>query len=457
MDTVTETKPSAVLNELPVEEQKDSIVAVDFKMVTFALAGKDYAIDIMKVKEIAKAGNFTYVPNTVPFVLGVYNLRGEIIPIVDLRRFFNIEVPEYSKSTLESMLIVTVEDQLFGVVVDAIDKVIGIQKSTIQPPHPLFGDINIKYISGVAESNDRLYVLLDVDRIFGVRGPVRMEEQTQSSATASEPQVAVPETKEVSATRVAAEPAKENVTNIDYTFIRDSLQKLKSFYVSPVNETWIKRRFEEWAASKGGSNVQLLTTQDADSFLSSFYSSQTGVFWSKEYAEAVFKSLPDNSAKQITVWNPGCGKGYESYSLACVLKKRYPNARIKIYAQDVDLLNISNAPLLQIPAEVAGGWYKSFVVQSVSGGYTFASEIKDMILFEYHDCIHANTMPVVDIIFARDLLSFLAPSVQATLLGDFDEKLKGNGIVFVGENETLAHIRDWSEKMINSIVVYTKG
>ena len=143
--------------------------------------------------------------------------------------------------------------------------------------------------------------------------------------------------------------------------------------------------------------------------------------------------------------------------MACVLKKRYPNARVKIYAQDVDLLNISNAPLLQIPAEVAGGWYKSFVVQSVSGGYTFASEIKDMILFEYHDCIHANTMPVVDIIFARDLLSFVAPSVQATLLGDFDEKLKGNGVVFVGENETLAHIHDWSEKMINSIVVYTKG
>ena len=450
MDTVTETKSSAVLNELPVEEQKDSIVAVDFKMVTFALAGKDYAIDIMKVKEIAKAGNFTYVPNTVPFVLGVYNLRGEIIPIVDLRRFFNIEVPEYSKSTLESMLIVTVEDQLFGVVVDAIDKVIGIQKSTIQPPHPLFGDINIKYISGVAESNDRLYVLLDVDRIFGVRGPVRMEEENQTSVTTSEPQHTMPEKKEVSTTRVA-EPARENITNIDYTFIRDSLQKLKSFYVSPVNEAWVKRRFEEWAASKGGNNVQLLEPQDADSFLSSFYSSQTGD------AESVFKSLPDNSAKQITVWNPGCGKGYESYSLACVLKKRYPNARVKIYAQDVDLLNISNAPLLQIPAEVAGGWYKSFVVQSVSGGYTFASEIKDMILFEYHDCIHANTMPVVDIIFARDLLSFVAPSVQATLLGDFDEKLKGNGVVFVGENETLAHIHDWSEKMINSIVVYTKG
>ena len=55
----------------------EQMIVVDFKMVTFSLAGKDYAIDITRVKEIAKAGNFTYVPNTSPFVLGVYNLRGD--------------------------------------------------------------------------------------------------------------------------------------------------------------------------------------------------------------------------------------------------------------------------------------------------------------------------------------------------------------------------------------------
>ena len=140
---------------------------IDYKMVTFSLAGKDYAIDIMKVKEIAKAGRFTYVPNALPFVLGVYNLRGEIIPIVDLRLFFNIEVPEREYDAIENMLIVSVGDQIFGVVVDDIDKVVGIQKSTINPPHPLFGDINIKYIQGVVEVNNRLYILLDIERIFG--------------------------------------------------------------------------------------------------------------------------------------------------------------------------------------------------------------------------------------------------------------------------------------------------
>ncbi|UZV96671.1 chemotaxis protein CheW, partial [Treponema pallidum] len=105
---------------------REPLAVIDFKMVTFSLAGKDYAVDIMQVKEIAKAGSFTYVPNTSPFVLGVYNLRGDIIPIIDLRRFFNIPAPRKSRQAIENMVIVTVEDQTFGVVVDGIDKVIGV-------------------------------------------------------------------------------------------------------------------------------------------------------------------------------------------------------------------------------------------------------------------------------------------------------------------------------------------
>ena len=148
------------LDERKVQE------TVDFKMVTFSISGKDYAIDIMYVKEIAKAGQFTYVPNTLPFVVGVYNLRGEIIPILDLRIFFNISDKKDEESKLQNLLILTVNEQTFGVIVDKIDKVVGIQKSSIQPSHPLFADINIKYIAGVIENNKHLYILLDVERIF---------------------------------------------------------------------------------------------------------------------------------------------------------------------------------------------------------------------------------------------------------------------------------------------------
>ena len=465
METIADIKEALLQNsESTGEEQKDRISAVDFKMVTFSLAGKDYAIDIMKVKEIAKAGHFTYVPNTMPFVLGVHNLRGDIISIIDLRRFFNIEVPARSKDSLESMLVVNVEDQLFGVVVDVIDKVVGIQKSSIQPPHPLFGDINIKYIYGVVES----YVLLDVDRIFGVRTPTTtLAEKTQiadaefADETPSQPMVSNAVPVAVAQPKVAPPPAPKEpevftAKDSDYSFIVDSLQKLKSFYVTPVNEAWVKHRYEEWVGQRGHDNTQLVNIQDAEAFLAPFYSANTAAFWPKEYAENIYKALPENNAKQICVWNPGCGKGYEAYSLACILRKKYPDARIKVYAQDVDLLSISNAPLLMVPPEVANSWYAPFVVQSVSGTYSFKPEIKEMVLFEYHDCMHTNNMPVIDMIFSRDLISFLKPDVQATLLEDFDEKLKGNGKIILGENENLAYLSNWSETMVGSVVVYGK-
>ena len=122
----------AVAEESSREDSRNEQTTIDFKMVTFSLSGKDYAIDIMNVKEIAKAGNFTYVPNVLPFVVGVYNLRGEIIPILDMRLFFNVRTACDEKTELENLLILTIEEQTFGIIVDKIDKVVGVQKSSIQ-------------------------------------------------------------------------------------------------------------------------------------------------------------------------------------------------------------------------------------------------------------------------------------------------------------------------------------
>ena len=156
------------------------------------------------------------------------------------------------------------------------------------------------------------------------------------------------------------------------------------------------------------------------------------------------------------VWNPGCGKGYEAYCLACVLKKRYPDSRIRVYAQDVDLLSITNASLLTIPQEYASTWLAPFISESVSGSLVFSPEIKDMIMFEYHDCTNTNSVPNADFIFCRDLLSFLPEDIQDNVLLDFEDRLKGNGIMILGENESLAGKMQWSEKLIENISVYTK-
>ena len=394
MENIEET---ATLTAQKIEEARNEhISATDFKMVTFTLAGKDYAIDIMKVKEIAKANRFTYVPNTAPFVLGVYNLRGDIIPIIDLRLFFNIEVPESKSADLENLIIVTIEEQTFGVVVDSIEKVVAIHSSTIQPPHPLFGDINIKYIYGVVESNNRLYILLDIDRIFGTKSHVQNEQKLSLVKTSTE------KVELESGSKKASNAPGKNAQagkNLDLSFIVDSLSKIKKFNVTSLNEQWVNARFTEWQDERKDKSLQLADEKDADAFLNPFYSPCNLQFWSKAYADLIYKCLPETSAKQINVWNIGCAKGYESFSLACLLKKRYPDARVRIYAHDTDLLCVSNAPLLTVPPAFASDWYAPYLTKTVSGDATFSQEIKDMVLFEYHDCLHNNSLPDVDIIF----------------------------------------------------------
>ena len=450
------------LNEA-LQEKKEAASYVDFKMVTFSLADKDYAIDIMYVKEIAKAGRFTYVPNTLPFVLGVYNLRGEIIPILDLRLFFNVEVHDQQDKKLQNLLILTLDDQTFGLVVDKIDKVVGVQKSTIQPPHPLFADINIKYISGVVENNNRLYVLLDILRIFGSKdsnenkeaaveqmaknAQIPAEAKTAPSAKASAPASAAPQT---------APAKKEEPQNLDIKFIAESLKSYKNFDMSQINETWVKHRYTEWASERGHDKTQLQNSADADAFMSNFYSSFTGTWWSKDYADCVKNLLPENNAKQIVVWNPGCGSGVETYCLACVLKSRYPEAKIRIYAQDVDLLGVSNASLLSVPANVEGTWLSPYLTKKANGENTFNQEIKDSIMFEYHDCKNTNVLPMLDVIFARDFLSFLDVKSQENILSEFFEKMKGNGIAIVGENEIIPMSYGFGEISKGAVTAYTK-
>lgn len=423
------------------EPRVEQIAVIDYKMVTFSLAGKDYAIDIMQVKEIAKAGRFTYVPNTSPFVLGVYNLRGDIIPIIDLRIFFNIPTKTREVDALESMIIIHVDDQTFGIVVDAIDKVVGISKSSIQPPHPIFGDINIKYIHGVVENQGRLYILLDVSRIF-------VSKKKAAEAAAKE------EIQPVLATTLKTDNKTRD--QLDISFIGDALAALVKFHVSPINKDWVSRRFSQWRDSRSAGSTQLASEAEARQYLEPFMSPETGIIWSDAYASSVFSLLPSNQAKQINVWNIGCGKGFESYSLAVLLKEKYPNSRIRIYANDSDLLAISNAPMLSVSESQMTSRYKPFLVQGTGGAWTFNQTIRDMILFEYHDCTHQNSVPMMDIIVSRDVLSFLTPEQQEYVISDFSEKLKDNGIILLGQNEVMPKQSGWSRIVQGDLSGFSK-
>ncbi|MDR0554084.1 MAG: chemotaxis protein CheW [Treponema sp.] len=412
-----------------LQEQKERADNTDFKMVTFSLAGKDYGVDIMNVKEIAKADKFTYVPNAASFVRGVYNLRGDIIPIIDLRTFFHMPV-DRKVDGQENMLILRIEDRVYGTIVDKIDKVVAINSATIQPPHPIFGDINIKFISGVVEKEGELYIILDVIRIFNHTEDDKQKPRVPAPERSGEAYFVPPVSTEPSP------PPQTATKDSTFSFIRDGLGALKHFTSSPLNERWLQKRFNEWVSTHSEADAQLKNSGDADEFLTSFYSPNSGEFWSEDYAAAIKAMLPDMPSNSIQVWDLGCGKGYETFSFACILKLRYPDAHLKIWANDNDILSISNAPNMVFDLDDVPEYARAFMTRG-KNGYSFNQVIKDAITFEYHDVLNGNVIPDMDIILVRDLLSFFSVQDQDKIIAEFEEKLKKRGVVVLGKNEEL--------------------
>ncbi|MFQ3621181.1 MAG: chemotaxis protein CheW [Spirochaetales bacterium] len=430
------------------EEAAPKKVSQDFKMVTFSLGGKDYGIDIMKVKEIAKFSQFTYVPNTPPFVRGVYNLRGEIISVIDLRTFFHLPAERRSDG-IENGLILRLEEYLIGVVVDSIDKVVGIPVEDIQPPHPIFGDINVKYINGVVEHKGTLYLILDVDKLFGkeqvplkTHPPVITETIPEASSWGSP---TLPEK--------VADLSKSS----EKEFIEETLRTFKSFYITPLNEKWLENRFLQWKKERGkaGRDLQIKSYEEAEDFLKPFYSLYTDTIWPDEVAESFYQLLQSFSGKVFSVWNPGCGRGFETYSAAALFLQKFPQVVLKVWAMDKDLLAISTAPNLVLPSEHIPEYLKPYTMRGKQG-ISITSELKDRIFFEYHDILHVNVVPDCDLIIARDLLSFLPPPDQSKVLEEFHTKLKPTGILILGNNEEPIDASHWERIPNEHFSVYRK-
>jgi len=132
--------------------------------LTFALAGEDYGVDILAVREIRGWSKVTRIPQSPPFILGVLNLRGAIVPIMDLRSRFNL--PEQERDDLTVTIIVALEGRHFGMVVDAVSDVLDVDPEQVRAV-PDFGQaVGADYLGGLVPSGERMVLLLQVDKLL---------------------------------------------------------------------------------------------------------------------------------------------------------------------------------------------------------------------------------------------------------------------------------------------------
>lgn len=138
------------------------------QMVTFQLGVEHYGIDIMDVDEIYRVENVRPIPNAPNYVEGIFNLRGDIVPIISLHKRFHIKKAVLSEDDelLSGSIILNINDTKIGVIIDKILRVVTIDTKSIQPPPQMITGIGAEYIQGVVHQDDGYLIILDIRRLF---------------------------------------------------------------------------------------------------------------------------------------------------------------------------------------------------------------------------------------------------------------------------------------------------
>jgi purine-binding chemotaxis protein CheW len=141
--------------------------------LTFILGSEEYGVEILKVQEIRSYEAVTKIANTPDFIKGVINLRGSIVPIIDLRMRFRLDQAEYNDTTV--VIILNLDNRTIGMVVDGVSDVLELKESQISPVPELVSSIDTKYLLGLGTSDGRMLILVDIEQLMSSKEMALME------------------------------------------------------------------------------------------------------------------------------------------------------------------------------------------------------------------------------------------------------------------------------------------
>ncbi len=135
------------------------------QLVSFTLKDEEYAVDILNVQEINRITEITQVPNSPDYVEGVINLRGKVMPVINLRKKFGIEEKETDETS--RIIIMDIQGVTNGLIVDSVSEVLRIPEDTVEPPPQMSSASNSRFIKGIAKLENRLIILIDINKLIG--------------------------------------------------------------------------------------------------------------------------------------------------------------------------------------------------------------------------------------------------------------------------------------------------
>lgn len=143
-----------------------------FQLVTFHLGEELYGVNIMDVKEIVKLQNVRYIPNAPYYVEGIINLRGEIIPIIDLHKRFKIQssVTETADDSIDGgFIILKIEGSQIGIIIDKVERVVSVKAEDVKEPPQMLSGIGSEYIEGVIREDHGYLIMLNIRKLFNAK------------------------------------------------------------------------------------------------------------------------------------------------------------------------------------------------------------------------------------------------------------------------------------------------
>ena len=149
------------------------------ELLTFTLGSEEYGIDILKVQEIRGYDAVTTIANSPDFIKGVINLRGIIVPIVDMRIKFNLGSVTYDETTV--VIILNIANRVIGMVVDGVSDVITLKPEQIRQAPEFGSSLDVKYLQGLGTVDDRMIILVDIERLMLSRDMELIEEAETSA------------------------------------------------------------------------------------------------------------------------------------------------------------------------------------------------------------------------------------------------------------------------------------
>jgi len=147
-----------------MEKEKGDTTSI--QIVCFKIGKEEYGIDILKVQELLKLPKITELPKTANYIMGVIDLRGKVIPIIELGKKFGLE--GCSSDDAKRAIVVEISNKKIGLAIDSVSHVIKIDSKDIEPPPPIVKGVSGRYIVGITKSKEEFVVILDIDQVFSV-------------------------------------------------------------------------------------------------------------------------------------------------------------------------------------------------------------------------------------------------------------------------------------------------